>query len=193
MSRGRPRKTAEEHLANGTYRPSKHGPLPISSPSAKASGVTLACPSDLAGTAAEWFRRLASVLTGRLEPSDGPLLAQAARWLSEEDRCRDALPAHDPTTPEHSRALRGAATAGQAANQILSKYGLTPAARSKLRNATMSDEPRKAVTPTRPRTALDLAAEAWRAAGHKGQPSADFIAKFAAEKAATVAPKKGIR
>jgi hypothetical protein len=54
---GRPRKSAEEHIRNNTYRPSLHGPRPTS---AAASGPVVLdvaeCPATLTGLArAAWL------------------------------------------------------------------------------------------------------------------------------------------
>lgn len=108
------------------------------------------------------------------------MLAQAATWLEQETRCKAALAGLEPSSLEYGRTMRAATSAAAAANQILAKFGLTPAARLKMPGPRTTLSETKAMTPTRPKTTMDLAADAWRAAGNTGKPSDEFIARFKA-------------
>lgn len=80
MPRGRPRKSALEHFREGTYRPSRHGPLPRRSGSGGSDGndpwpplLPEHMPTWLApAEAAEWS--LAQRECDWLRAVDGPLL-----------------------------------------------------------------------------------------------------------------------
>lgn len=217
---GRKRKSIEELKRSGTYRPGRHGeraadasdqpaplpippgPAPLASvpPSPAVAAVPTAepfpPPPDLTDpSAAAWWDRLAMALVGRLTASDVPMLAQACRWLVQEEVCREKLVGLDPTTPEHGRALRAASAAAAAADRILARYGLTPAARAKLPpvygvGGVPGQAPRPAVTPYRGQTALDRAAKRWLAAGGKGVPMGPAFEKLLAEERAKDPPVK---
>src|SRR5262249_4404406 len=135
---GRPRKTVAELKRAGTYRPCRHGSRAAEETAAACESPTacetsppavpapLSVPADLAGVAAGWWVRLAAALVGRLEASDGPLLARACEWLAEAERCKEKLAELSPGDVEHGRVMRSMVAADAAANGILGKYGLSP-------------------------------------------------------------------
>ncbi|MBA4192751.1 MAG: hypothetical protein C0467_32700 [Planctomycetaceae bacterium] len=167
----RPRKSIEELKASGNYRPSRHGNRPGAqshgpgdtrpATAHPVSGDVLPPPVDLDAASADWWRRLAGVLAGRLQASDEPMLAIAVKWLAEADRCQAALAKAEVGSIEHGRILRSAASAFATANKVLTSFGLTPADRAKL--------------PRSPHE-VDNSIEARRAEVRKKFPNCEFAA-----------------
>lgn len=154
-NRGRPRKSIDELKKSGSYRPSRHG----IAPSAEVDSAPVR-PVNLTGVAAQHWDRLMVALTGRVVAADGPLLSMACEWLAIEQECREALAGLEPSTPEHGRVLRSAASAAAAADRILKGFALTPAMRAKLPAPPPPVDPRGGKffpqrTPRRPPTQLD--------------------------------------
>lgn len=83
--RGRPRKSAEEHYANGTYKPGRHGPMAFAVPEYPPG---IGDPPDELGETAkkEWARVAAlTAFAGVVTHADRALLAMYCaawgRWL----------------------------------------------------------------------------------------------------------------
>lgn len=151
--RGRPRKPAEEHYANGTYREHKHGPLPtvpdpVEAPPDKPAGLY----DDVS---AKWDA-VVPALAHILRPRDGGLVLELCRWLVRADQVEEVLATRAPGTKGFTTLLGAAATATNALLALSAKFGLTPADRAKIKIVVApTGAGAKPKVATRPRTALD--------------------------------------
>lgn len=151
----RPKLTAAEHLANGTYRPSRHGPLGSSAPTAGASPPRK--PTDLKGEAAKVWRELLALLVDVVEERDGPQLADACRWIARGREIDAALENVPPTDDNFPRLVRLANMCAARVSKILQKFGMTPADRARLPQAS---GPPVARVPSKPKTKFDVMGKA---------------------------------
>lgn len=152
-SRGRPRKPAEEHHANGNYRPGKHGPLPTVPDPVEAPPDK---PADLSDDVAAKWDSVVPALAHLLRPRDGGLLVELCRWLVRADQIEEALGTRTPGTKGFASLLVAAATATNALLALSQRFGLTPADRAKIKVVVPITGPAsKPKVATRPRTSLD--------------------------------------
>ncbi len=145
----KPRKPIESHVRDGTYRADRHGPLTDDLDTA-APPVK---PADLTGDAAEVWDRLVGLLAGIVRESDGPYIAEACQWWAELRRIRAALAKMTPGKHGYGSLIGTAATCSKEVDRLLTRFGLTPVDRAKLRAESVV--PVKAKVAVRPKTALD--------------------------------------
>jgi phage terminase small subunit len=153
-TRGRPRKPAEEHYANGTYKPGRHGPLPTVPDPVEAPPEK---PADLLDDVSAKWDAVVPPLAHLLRPAHGGLLLELCRWLVRADELDEALAARKPGTKGYSTLLTAASTATTNLLALSQRFGLSPADRAKMKvlvTATTA-APAKPKVATRPRTALD--------------------------------------
>jgi len=133
-------------------------------------------------------------MDGAVSNADLVMLGEAAKWLAEAGRIRDQLAKHDPGSVEHGRLIRSATAASSAANQILSKFPVTPRGRATL-PAPFNSRPAPRVESRRPDAfdrstvfarALGLSdpnfapwyaalESEWHGAGNDGAPSVEYV------------------
>ena len=130
---GRPRKPVEEHKAAGTFRRDRHtdadraarffgeAARPPSQPPAK--------PTELEGTAGDFWDHVVRLLAGVVTARDGPQLVQLCRWWARWKEAEDALANATPGTTEHARLIKAASTCSANFDRIARRFGLTPADR----------------------------------------------------------------
>lgn len=171
---GRPRKSLEDHVREGTYRRDRHGPLPgegesespapaIREPSsladrpgddATATHAPPRKPSDLVGEAAAMWDRLVVMLAGVVRERDAATLAEMCRWHAELRRVQAVLGKMTPGAKGYNQLLVAAGICGDKFEKLAGKFGMNPTDRGKLR--IVESGPRVAKVPTRPRTKFDL-------------------------------------
>lgn len=126
MSRKKP---VAQHVADGTYRPSVHGPKPEELPT-----VPAARPSEpkLDAAARTAWNELVGLVEGRLRPEDGPQLEQCAVWLAKWRLIVASLDKAKPGTLPFTRLVSAASTASKNFDRIAKKFGLAPLDREAL-------------------------------------------------------------
>lgn len=155
---GRTRKPLEKHLLDGTYRADRHGPLPD-------EGETHAPPVKPDGMiqgAGEFWDTVLPLLGADVRDRDAFQLQQMCSWWFLWTEAEIALLDAEIGTIEYSRTMNAATVASQNFDRIASRFGLTPADRTKLR--ADSAGPVKARVASRPKTKLD------RTGPPKGKP-----------------------
>jgi phage terminase small subunit len=149
MGRGRPRKSIEQHLADGTYRADRHGPLPTADdptpPPVK--------PSDLGGEAGEFWDQVTGLLRGVVRDRDAPLLAELCWQWAELRRIKAVIAKTKPGAKGYNQLLVGHAITTDKFDKIAGRFGLTPADRAKLKVEAVG--PPKPKVLARPPTKLD--------------------------------------
>ena len=151
MGRGRPRKTADEHLANGTYRPSRHGPLPA--PVEGSAPEPPDMPAGLTADEAAAWGEIVPCVAGRVRRSDVPALVDLCRWWVRLGRMARRLDELEPAAGNYVQTLTGAGICSTNFDRLASKFGMTPADRAKLR--VVDAAPPAPKVRTRPATKLD--------------------------------------
>lgn len=146
-----PRKSTEDHLRDGTYKPSKHGPLPSAEP---VEAERLRRPESLTGRAAAVWSELVKLLTGVVRKRDVPVLAELCRWVERSERIAAVLDAIDATDPAFGKMLVNAGIATDKVAKLSALFGSTPADRAKVR-AVVAEGGGRGKVATRPRTSLD--------------------------------------
>lgn len=149
---GRPRKSAEEHLRNGTFRPSRghvFGSLVVAPDDVPEKPDHL--PPEVAGCWDELFPLVASYVR-RL---DGLTLEQMCWWLNETRRIRAVLDGVEMGSAVYHRLFRALAIASERFHKLAVKFGLDPMSRARLPGVAPAAPVQKVAV--RPRTALDLA------------------------------------
>lgn len=150
----RPKKPLEQHIVDGTYRPSVHGPLPENLENWRqgegdAPGLPEK-PSGLEGPASAMWDEVIRNRPGTVWPSDGPLLEVYCEWWA---LWRTALvTAKGEPTTQHLTAL-GIIT--DKVEKLGAKFGMSPKDRAAL--PVVQKGPKKAQVETRPKTKLDKA------------------------------------
>jgi P27 family predicted phage terminase small subunit len=147
---GRQRKPLELRLLDGTYQPSRHGPLPDDGEPREPPEK----PARVKGEAAKVWSELSKSLAGVLRESDGHLLADLCFAWAQLRRCQTELSKHNPGDTKYQRTLICFGICSDKVNKLAGLFGLTPSDRAKLR-FEQSAGPAKAKVATRPRTALD--------------------------------------
>lgn len=158
MPRGRPKKSLQEHVRDGTYRPDRHGPLPAKNGGENAAKMPPAVknPEPLppaAGGQAELWAELNRLLSGVVTERDVPILTELCWWWAELRRVQAQLRGMTPGEKGYKDTLIGAGICSTNLDRLASRFGLTPADRAKLR--VENPGPPQAKTPTRPKTKLD--------------------------------------
>jgi len=151
---GRPRKSIDEHLRNGTYRPDRHGPLPVPVSPADAPAEKLVRPPSLTGRAAAVWDELAGLLGGIVRRKDIPALVELCRWIERSERIAATLDKLKPTEKEFKGLVVVAGIATDKVAVLTSRFGLSPADRAKIK-AEIAAGPPKPKVPVRPATKLD--------------------------------------
>lgn len=123
----RPRKPVETHIANGTYRPDRHGPRP-----APTGGTTPAAPADLTGEARRLWDHLTAKLAGVVREVDQLALGECCRWWAELVRIRAKLASVEPGDKQYHALVVEAGICSDKVDRACSQFGLNPAARAKL-------------------------------------------------------------
>lgn len=132
---GRPPKSIEQHLAQGTYRPDRHGDRLYE----RAEG-SIGEPPETLPEAAQWIWLVTvEQLYKTLGASDRPLLEGFCRWMYEAARLlEDAEHCGDPL--DRIKILNGAGTAHNTAMKLATKLGATPIDRQRLKGDPHSGE-----------------------------------------------------
>jgi phage terminase small subunit len=154
-TRGRPRKPVAEHVENGTYRPNKHGPLPLVPDPVEGAPEK---PADLPPEVAAKWDEIVPHLCHLLRPRDLPLVVNLSWWMAEQDRLRETLKARKPGQKGYCALLNALATATGVLLTLSQRFGLSPGDRSKMKViSAAASTPTKPKVATRPRTSLDAA------------------------------------
>lgn len=143
---GRPRKTIEQRLAEGSYRPGRHGPI---SASVAGRGVPVP-PGDLAPGPRAYWDRLCPKLTeaGVACETDSEALALLCWWLHELSLLRAAIDqARERGVPVRSQEYVAVGIATDKVDKLAGRFGLTPSDRAKLK----ADPPPPPAAPVPPR------------------------------------------
>ena len=155
----RNKKPLEQHVIDGTYRPSVHGPLPANLESWRhGDGPAPGLPDkpvDLDATAAEMWDRVIATRQGTIWPSDGPMLKVFCVWWSLWEKA-SAKAAIDLT--QQTFTPLGIAT--DKIEKLAARFGLSPKDRAAL--PVVQSGPKKAQVETRDKD-ID---------GHLSSPSA---------------------
>lgn len=142
---GRPRKTVEEHLASGTYRADRHGPIPMG-----CSPVTK--PKTLSPEASKFWDAVIADRLGTLTAGDVPAaVCMAEAWAVWRQTC-DVYHAVK-TAGERLRLTKLVADTSAAFERWAKRFGLTPADRAKARPTETKAAAAKVAV--RPKTHLD--------------------------------------
>jgi len=144
---GRPKKELGD-LAPGSYRPSRHGPLP------PEPGGAPTKPKGLSKVGSSLWD-LVIATRPNVRESDGPALQLVCLWW---ERCVAGLGKAKKAAPNQASQLAtAAAIATDKWLALAARFGLTPVDRTKLRKAdTTAESPRQpAAVETRPKTSLD--------------------------------------
>jgi hypothetical protein len=168
MGRGRPAKSVEHHLAKGTYRPSRHGPLPATpAPAVIQTPVSVPAsggppperPGELTGRAAEWWDQYTRQLGGLVRETDTAALAELCRWVTRSELIAARLDAMDPAAREYKALIVSAGIATDKVATLGARFGLTPADRAKGKVAAPPPAegagPAKPKVRARPQTGID--------------------------------------
>jgi phage terminase small subunit len=148
---GRPRKSVEQHVLDGTYRKDRHGPLtPENTP---ATAPPPPVPSNLTTAERAAWKQLTALLAGVVKPRDTPTLVELCRWMARADLIAVALAAVKPGAKGFAQLLTAAAIATDKVAVLSGRFGLSPSDRAKLGADVHTPAP--AQVKTRPRTALD--------------------------------------
>lgn len=118
----------EQRLLEGTYKPSRHGPIPTAS----GPGCVPEKPKSLKGEAARLWKDLLALLKPRLQPSDGLMLASLCRWQARMDALQAKLDEIEPGTVEFGRVIVQAGIATDKVTKLAQLFGLSPTDRAKL-------------------------------------------------------------
>lgn len=149
---GRPRKTVGEHLANGTYRPSRHGTVAAADPG-DAPEPPPERPAWLSGDESAAWDAIVPCVAGRVKRSDVPALVDLCRWWVRMGRMARRVDEMEAASPYYVQALTGAGICSTNFDRLASKFGMTPADRAKLR--VVDAAPAGPKVRTRPPTKLD--------------------------------------
>jgi hypothetical protein len=168
---GRPRKSIAEHVANGTYRPSRHGGAAVEPGPGDGPAETIERPTKLGAEAARIWEELAELLAGSIRKRDVPALVELARWIARSDRIAELLDSLDPTDKDFKGLLVQAGIATDKVSDLTKRFGISPADRAKLKAIPSVNGPAVAKVPTRPQTKLDRAGKPakGKAAKRKGR------------------------
>lgn len=151
---GRPRKSVEDHVRDGTYRKDRHGPIPTASTSDDPVTKFPDRPASLTGRPAEVWDRLAKVLGGVVRLRDVPTLEELCRWIERAERVDAELADMDPKETRFVKTLTGAAICTDKILKLSNCFGLSPSDRAKLK-PEVSQGPPKPKVMTRQPTKLD--------------------------------------
>src|SRR5262245_17594272 len=117
-----PKRPIEDRLLDGTYKPSKHGP--VYAPPQPAE--TLKKPAALTGKAGAVWKELVETLGGTVRRRDVPALAELCRWIERSDRVAKELDALAVTDPEFKALLVCAGICADKIASLSAKFGATP-------------------------------------------------------------------
>lgn len=145
-----PRKPLEQRILDGTYKPSKHGPVTA----ADLPEPMPPKPKYLTEAESVAWDRLALVLVGVVKKRDVPTLVELCRWLARADKLAAQLDGMTLTAKGYPRLFTLAAIATDKVLLLSTRFGVSPADRAKLR-ADLPSGPAKPKVLTRPRTKLD--------------------------------------
>lgn len=154
MPPGRPPKSLQDHIRDGTYRRDRHGPRPEERAAAQPPSVPPLKPEVISASQSELWDQLSELLAGVVSERDAPILLELCWWWSELRRVQVALRAMVPGAKLYKDTLIAAGICSTNLDRLASRFGLTPADRARLKADT---GPPKAKVPTRPRTKLDAA------------------------------------
>lgn len=146
---GRNRRPVESRLLDGTYQPSRHGPLPDP---VEGAGPPVK-PADLDGDAGRLWDSLTVLLAGVVRDRDATMLAELCWQWAELQRIKEVIAKKTPGAKGYNQLLVAAGICTDKFDKIASRFGLTPSDRAKL-GATQS-EPIRPVVAIRPKSALD--------------------------------------
>jgi phage terminase small subunit len=124
----RPRVPVEQRLIEGTYKPSRHGPLPV----VNGDGGAPVKPKHVKGEAAKVWKNLLTLLAERVQQSDGGMLGELCIWWARLNTINASLDELEPGSAEFGRALIQAGIATDKVSKMAQQFGLTPADRAKL-------------------------------------------------------------
>lgn len=139
----RPRKSAAQHKAEGTYRKDRHGEPPEAAALVPVKSV--AAPAWLGKDLAPVWRTITADLCamGALVPSDLPFLEQAFRLYSNALRLQDDLENALGGDPKDiSRISAAVVSQSSAAISIFARFGLTPSDRARLLQSLPRQKPK---------------------------------------------------
>lgn len=166
MARGRPKKSLQDHIRDGTYRRDRHGPLPgekatqaveqgVSSKTAdKLPSVPPAANRQCSASESDLRGELEGLIGQTLTPRDSHMLDELCWWWAELRRVQNQLKEIIPGQKGYKDTLSAAGGALDRVIKIAERFGLTPADRAKLGVGNGSG-PVVAKVPVRPKTKLD--------------------------------------
>lgn len=145
---GRHRKPVEQRILEGSYKPSRHGPVPADFGIARPPDK----PADLTEAAGEFWDRVVNLLAGVVRDRDGEQLAELCRWWARIQKLGAALDKARPGSLNCGRLMNQASTASATFDRIAKRFGLTPADRAAIAAAPAG--PVKTRVATKPKTSL---------------------------------------
>ena len=132
---GRPPKTVEQHLRDGTYRKDRHGDRLY----AEATGAIGEPPDELSDEAAQIWRATAAALYKTLGEGDRDILAHYCRWCAmARQLMRDAESESNPL--DRIKLVNAAAMATKQYASLATKIGATPMDRQRLKGDPTAGE-----------------------------------------------------
>ena len=133
---GRPPKSIEQHLADGTYRKDRHGDRIYDRP----LGAIGEPPDGMTEEAVEIWRVTAEQLYKTLGESDRKMLESYCRWSCEAlNALRKAEDEYDPS--DRLKWITIAGKASNMANATAGKLGASPLDRQRIKGDPQSGEP----------------------------------------------------
>lgn len=149
---GRPKKSVDQHLKDGTYRQDRHGPVPA--PPASDAPPVPRKPAGMTPEAGAVWVELVPLLAGAVRERDVRRLADLCAWWARFDAVTLALDDMSIGSVEYGRALIQLGICEDKVDRLGRGFGLTPESRAKIKPETPAGPP-AAKVPTRPRTKLD--------------------------------------
>ena len=149
---GRPRKSIDQHLRDGTYRADRHGPIATDQLESQAPPPP-AMPGEVVGLAAEFWRRIVGLLGNLIRDRDAPLLAELCWHWAELQRIKTEIALVTPGTGNYRDLLIANGICTDKFDRIARRFGMTPVDRAKLKVESVG--PAKPKVATRPPTAND--------------------------------------
>jgi hypothetical protein len=110
-----------DRLLDGTYKPSKHGPIPV-----PVGAENLKKPASLTGRSAAIWKELVALLAGTIRGRHIPALTELCRWIERSERVAKELDAMGVTDKAFRSLLVSAAICTDKIASLTAKFGLNP-------------------------------------------------------------------
>lgn len=152
MPAGRPKKTLQQRVKDGTYDFKKHGPLP---PELASAVVPPRKPEGLSDRAAALWAEVLETRRGCVREADGPALEILCRWWGMYHDELDGLDGVPSNLKGQAFTRLGIAT--DKLERLMARFGMTPQDRAKVPDGPTAEGPAAPKVATRQPTKLDKA------------------------------------